>query len=158
VGTDETRAPGCTMLQIMEARSDAEVWALTADRIALDLDLLFWSILAVHAVWKGGVQALQAKQWLLHVALQHGDRLVEGQCLYDLARLQTETPAAEAQWRRCLTQWQRHWQALLKHQLPEELHNDLEAMAEAEGRSLFCQIVLVLRDGVARWQAQHAQA
>jgi hypothetical protein len=42
--------------------------------------------------------------------------------------------------------------------LPDELHDALHAIADAEGRSGLDQIILFLQEGVKRWQAQHPQS
>jgi hypothetical protein len=64
-------------------------------------------------------------------------------------------PVYTARCRRYRTQWQRHWDALLKHKIPDTLYDALEAIAAAEHCTMQEQIILLLRAGVARWQAQH---
>jgi hypothetical protein len=136
VALGEPWTEGRTLLQILEDRTDVEMMALPADELIFDLDLFFWNILAVHASWKGALQAFQLKSWVLDMASRHEDHIVERQCLRDLARLQTELPVTEAQCQRCLTQWHRLWDALLRYRIPDALHEMLEGIAEAEGCSV----------------------
>jgi predicted HicB family RNase H-like nuclease len=42
--------------------------------------------------------------------------------------------------------------------LPEDLHADLNQMAEEQSRSLHNLIVVVLRDAVARWKKERQTA
>src|SRR5262249_39242690 len=142
----------------LEARTDADVMARSADQLAGDLEHLFWDLLAMHAAWKVTAHAFQAKTALLHLALRHEDRMVERQCLRELARLQGELPSAEAAYERCLRQLGRHWQSLLKYRLPDQLHDALGAIAVAEGRSPLCQITHFLQTAVDMWHAQRGQA
>src|SRR5215468_8966565 len=123
-----------TLLDTLEARTPAELRALSADVLAEDLDVLVWTLLALHAATHRTTHALQAKRELLHVALRHEDGVVERHCLQELAQLQTELPVAEAAYQRCLAQWHRYWQALLRYRMPETLHADLTAIAAAEHR------------------------
>jgi len=139
-----------TLLELVEGRTDAEMMVLPADQLIFDLDLLFWNILAVHASWKGAVQAFQMKTWVLDMALRHEDRIAERQCLRDLALLQAALPAAEVQYQRSLVQWHRLWDALLKFRIPDDLHEAIEVIADSEGRSVREQILGYLREAVGK--------
>jgi hypothetical protein len=119
-----------------------------------DLEVLLSHLLSVYAAWKSAVQAFHLKTGMLELALRHEDRLVERQCLRDLARLQTDVPAAEAAYQAQRAQWHRLWSALMRYRMPPELHEALYAIAAAEGRSPRDQITLFLHEAAAAWQAR----
>jgi hypothetical protein len=137
----------------LEARTDPDLMARSADELAADLEVLLSHLLGVYAAWKGAVQAFHHKTWMLQLALRHEDLVVERQCLQDLARLQTALPAAEAAYEQHRAQWHRLWSALLRYKMPEPLHEALHAIAAVEGRSPRDQITLFLHEAVAQWHA-----
>jgi hypothetical protein len=152
---EESEATRRTLLQLLEERSDAEVTALTADRLAFDMDFLLEALVDEVAQHKVAANELRATERLRRLAMKHEDlRLAQG-LSEDAAYLQTVVPVYAARCGRYRRQWQRHWDALLKHKIPDTLYDALEAIAAAEHCTLSEQIITLLRAGVAQWQAQH---
>jgi hypothetical protein len=144
-----------TLLQMLEDRSDAEVTALPADRLAFDMDFLLEALVDEVAQQKVAANELRATERLRRLAMKHEDlRLAQG-LSEDAAYLQTVVPVYAARCGRYRTQWQRHWDALLKHKIPDTLYDALEMIAATEQRTLHEQLILVLHEAVAQWQAEH---
>jgi hypothetical protein len=144
-----------TLLQMLEDRSDAEVTALPADRLACDLDFLLEALVeevAQHQVAEAHLREAAHHQRL---AAKHEDADEVYWTTVQLDHFQRVVPRYAAQCRRYWQQWRRHWAALLKHRLPDALYDALETIAATEHRTLHEQIAQLLREGVARWQAQH---
>jgi hypothetical protein len=138
---------------MLESRTDAEVAALDTDRIAFDLDLLFWSLLQKEPQHQVARNELRATERLRRLAEKHEDLALAQGLADDAAYLQTVIPVYATRSTRCLRQWTRYWDALLKHRLPDELYEALDAIALVERRTLLEQLTLVVQAGVTQWQA-----
>jgi hypothetical protein len=152
---EESAATHRTLLQLLEERSDVEVTALTADRLAFDLDFLLQALVQAETRHHVADTDWRAAQRLRRHAHKHEDVELRYWTAIEVEHFQRVVPQYAAQCRRYWAQWWRHWDALLKYRLPEDLHTTLHAIADAEGRSGLDQIIVFLRAGVARWQAQH---
>jgi hypothetical protein len=148
---DEEVSARRSLLELLEDRTDGDVLALTADRLALDLESLLEALVeevAQHQVAEAHLREAAQHQRL---ASKHEDADELYWTTVQLDHFQRVLPRYAAQCRRYWVQWSRHWDALLKYRLPEDLHTALHAIADAEGRSGLEQIITFLRAGVAQW-------
>ena len=152
---DEVVSARRSLLERLEDRTDGDVLALTADRLALDLESLLEALVEEVAQHQVAESDWRAAQRLRRLAHKHEDVELRYWTAIEVEHFQRVVPQYAAQCTRYWQQWRRHWAALLKHRLPDALYDALEAIAAAEHRTLHEQILLVLRAGVARWQVQH---
>jgi hypothetical protein len=152
---DEVVSARRSLLERLEDRTDGDVLALTADRLALDLECLLEALVEEVARHQVAASDWRAAQRLRRLAHKHEDVKLLYWTAREVEHFQRVKPQYAAQCRRYWQQWRRHWAALLKHRLPDALYDALETIAATEHRTLHEQLILVLRDGVARWQAQH---
>ena len=152
---DEVVSARRSLLERLEERTAGDVLALTADRLALDLESLLEALVEEVAQHQVAESDWRAAQRLRRLAHKHEDVELLYWTAIEVEHFQRVKPQYAAQCRRYWQQWRRHWAALLKHRLPDALYDALETIAATEHRTLHEQLILVLRDGVARWQAQH---
>jgi hypothetical protein len=154
---DEVVSERRSLIEMLEARSDTAVLALTADRLAQDLESLLEALVeevAQHQVAEAHLREAAHHQRL---AAKHEDADELYWTTVQLDHFQRVLPRYAAQCTRHWQQWRRHWAALLKHRLPDALYDALEMIAATERRTLHEQIIQVLWEGVGRWQAEHPQ-
>ena len=140
-------------LDSLESRSDADVDALPADRVVFDLELLLDALVSKETLYHEAVTELRATERLTRLAWKHEDVALAQGLSRDADYLQTVVPVYAERCGRMRRQWDRLWQALTKYRLPDELHDALGAIAQAEGRTPLAQITLFLKAAVAEWQA-----
>ena len=152
---DEVVSARRSLLELLEDRTDGDVLALTADRLAQDLECLLDALVDEVAQHQVAASDWRAAQRLRRYAHKHEDAALIYWTHREVEHGERVVPRSAAQCTRYWQQWRRHWAALLKHRLPDALYDALETIAATEHRTLHEQIAQLLREGVARWQAQH---
>jgi hypothetical protein len=120
--SEESEATRRTLLQMLEERSDADVMALTADRLVCDLDFVLQALVQAKTRHHGADTDWRAAQRLRRYAHKHEDAELLYWTAIEVEHFQRVLPQYAAQCRRSWVQWSRHWDALLKYRLPEDLH------------------------------------
>jgi hypothetical protein len=152
--TDQAHSERYTLLQMLEARSDAELAMLTCDQVSQALESLLDALVRKETLSHEAMNELRATERLGRLAMKHEDlELAQGLC-EDAAYLRTVVPRYADICGRYWTQWHRYWDALLQYRLPDELHEALHTIAAAEHRTQLDQITLFLHEAVAAWQAR----
>jgi hypothetical protein len=148
------RTEGYTLLAMLESRSDDDVAALDTDNKVCEMALLFDALVEQAAQHRAAEAHLRAAQHHQHMAYKHEDvdEIAGATAIID--HLERVVPLYTNRLLRLHQQWSRYWSALLCHRIPDELYEALLAIAEAEGRTLTEQMVVMLDEAVAQWQGQ----
>jgi hypothetical protein len=104
--------PRRTHVECLASRTDAEVAALSADRLVFDLDLLFDKVLEHYGQHRAVEIELRATERLYGLATKHEDLPLARGLAEDAAYLAEVVPVYTERWSQAITQWLRYWRAL----------------------------------------------
>ena len=149
---DDVEEARLTLLDALERRTDAEVAALDTDQKACDLDRIFAALIEHVALHRAAAVQLREAQHYYRLACKHEDTDETAWAAVALEHCEHEELVSQEQWIRLHVQWQRHWQALLHHRIPDAVYDALLTIAEAEHRTFLEQMVLFLTEAVSQWQ------